>query len=184
MRDAIVELLINDRLDAPSFTVDILQESVPLVYPSADAGRMSDAGSHTGFAVGDNFTILSLGCYLPMGFEFLIKAPEFFQTNMLDMKLGEVGTQDRWFIRRLRHFWVVAGSYEMGVGMYINVNTEVPEVVLKGFNLHMRFNEDQSGDLPRIDMRNVPEDKHGKGFTCPVFCKIAHNFALVSEPAP
>ena len=173
----LIEVLAQKGDNVASFLVNNGTSYVNLVVPNGEQDGLferPDGGKR--FTFQDNIVILSIGCELPLGFEFY--------DNIIggDFQLPSVGLK---YIKNIdglstpiktpSSFWLPFGNYEMNLGIY----NEIVDTVGLFFWIKGFFNANY-----RISMVNVPDSLNGETFYVPLFLKILHTIELTDHNPP
>ena len=178
MSEGIIEILQHKMSDGQCafFVASNLVNSVELTVPAGDiAGQLRTIDDRNIFNFGENYIILSMGCLLPLSFQF-------WSVND-DARVGfsfwinEGGTVITNRQRRLEHIWVPFGSYEMSLGMYFPGSDFGEATIDDDFEIRAKF-FDKGGNFPHISMLNLPDSLHEQKFYVPIFIKVLHTYGL------
>jgi hypothetical protein len=169
----IIDILSQYDDDSFKFTVNLAVDFVPVV--KTNDGTMSKAktaGVTKLFQFADHPILLSMGCILPLGFEFyenLTGGTIDFYAPTVSILLrgspsGAISAPD------VRNYTLPFPNYEMSLGQYIKV-TEISPPVTEEFSIELELS---STPAQRISMINVPAALDGEEFHCPLFLKVLH----------
>lgn len=170
----IIDILATHGDEAPTFIVDTAQKYVSLTQPvSGLDGVLGTSARETKFYNGDNLILLSIGCMLPIGFEFY----EFFsgapdnQGRVLPeifLNYRKDGAGSVTFDPR--RIWLPYGNYELNTGVFLTAPTDAVDY----WEIICRMNWDNC----RISMVNVPAVLQGDTFSVQIYWKVLHTLAL------
>ncbi len=155
-----------------AFTVNNLVTNIAMVAPAND-GVLSRADFIELFQATDHFRILSLGCLLPLGFQFYENdvAGSYRPPKLtLNAKIGGGGLT----AIEPSTIWLPYENYELNLGSYNNLN---PSVFSSTFSLHLSFD---TGQGQKVSMIGVPDDLNGIEFRCPLYMKVEHTLPMIA----
>jgi hypothetical protein len=185
MSEGIIEILQNVMTDGECayFEADKDVDSVELSVLGGDAsGILSNIAGHNVFQYGENYVVLSIGCILPLSFQFW-DVDDSARTGFT-FWVNEKGTTIKNLQSRLNHIWIPFGSYEMSLGMYFPGHGYTDPLIDDDFQLRARFfDKGDLGNFPHISMLNLPESLDEQKFYVPVFIKVLHTYPLTSLPS-
>ncbi len=169
--NGLIDLIMNiGDNETWAFTVNNLVTNVSMVAPAND-GLCSRADFRELFTATDHFQILSLGCVLPVGFQFWENdlAGSYRPAKLtLNAKIGGGGLT----AIEPSSLWLPYENYELNLGSYNNLNSSV---FLNSFSLHCSFD---TGQGQKISMIGVPDDLNGIEFRCPLYMKVFHTLPM------
>lgn len=180
MSEGIIDVLQHFYTHSASFVADKDVDYVELSIPAGD--QMGELITNSGVSVfqeGENFIILSIGCVMPLSFQFW--NDDTYLRNGAQLWFNQVGTANTRTLPRMPSIWFPFESYEMSLGMFFNPrNVEAP--IETDFFLRAKFSE-VDGNFARISMLNMPESLNEKTFYVPIFMKVLHTYDLYAEPS-
>lgn len=169
---AIIDIL-SHMSRAAEFTVDLASNFVPLLID--DAAQLKTIDNKEYFEVRDNFTILSFGCQLPLGFEFYqCTFGEQACLPNIKLRLQQLSGGNKYLFNP-DTVWLPFGNYEMSYNNFFEI--PVSPLLNTEFALNFVFNRDVNHS---ISMINVPDDLDGQTFPVPIFAKIMHTLPLIN----
>lgn len=158
--------------DTPYFTVDKDLNFVTMTLPAE--GLLKAANTLDIMQATDHFQILSIGCVLPLSFEFWENdnAGDFrgvnIEMNYKDLVGGPLTPIDPQAI------WLPYSNYELNMGNFVKFN---PLIVDTNFKLYMNF---ESTVGQKVSMVGVNEALDEMEFRCPLFMKILHTLPMTN----
>lgn len=172
-----IDILSHNGEAAFYFTVDVATNFVFLNrHANAEAILSNFGATRDKFKHADNIKILSIGCSLPLGFEFWendAAGEPFTPFCYLFIKKGTAAFGVKTSIDP-GAVHIPFANYEMSFGMFYDEGVTMGE----SYNLLAEFNDD---DFPqRISMLNVPAALDEMVFHCPIFAKVEHTLIMDS----
>lgn len=164
----IIDILSTFGDESQFFTVNTAVKFVTLTASPSGDGFLKTAEGKDTFQPGDNFILLSIGCLLPIGFEFYewkAAVTTSLPNIHLKRKVG-AGLMSFWVPNTI---WLPFGNYELNMGVFF----EAP-VDLLGFKLA----SDLTIAAARISMIGVPAALNTDEFRVPIFWKVLHTLAI------
>lgn len=177
----IIDILTPKVDDCASFVVNNAVDSV-VVNIVAAFTTMYGCDNLYSFVRGDNFTILSLGYFIPerfcvFGYENADPASlnSVPQINLLSV--GSLGLGIPLHIGQNGKLNVPFPNYEFSIGQFID--TEESGMTDPLFSINCKFPFDSDADKLLISMIDVPAALNGKTFHIVPFIKVMHNHGLI-----
>jgi len=171
----IVDTLIQYGDEAATFTVDNTVNSVELSYPAGSTKVLSIGGVFNTFKWKESLTLLSIGAFLPLGFEFypvkrLTTSDNWPNYVSLKWRNSVTGVLTTWEPNRYN---LPSGNYELNIGAYL----EPPDTVGGDFQLTAELPFETSIKT-LVSMIGVPDSLNDEVFSVPIFAKIGHTLKL------
>ena len=173
----IIDTLIQYGTEAAKFTVNNAVDYVEPVYDAPSTKVLSIGGVFNRFTWRENLVLISIGLFLPLGFDLYPKKrnadnepwPDYID---LFWRRASSGVLFGWQPSRYN---LPSVNYELSIGATLNP----PDSVGEDFNLVAIIPDtnDLEGST-RVSMLNVPDSLNGEVFSCPVFAKIGHTLIL------
>jgi len=171
----IIETLMQRDDNAFSFTVNTAVSFVNLVKTNDGILERvsSNAGIDAKFQDRDNFILLSIGCRLPLGFEFYPNDNAgVYNAPFIDMYLKKAVALTT-IIANPPSIHLPFENYEISLGIFY----EVPALG-EAFWIMPEFPSGGSGYNQRISMINVPASLNELTFKAPIFAKVLHTLPI------
>jgi len=171
----IVDTLIQYGDQAGKFTVDTTVQKVLLSYDVGSDKVLSIGGVFNKFAWKENITLLSVGAFLPLGFDFfpstrVIEGDFWPDYVSFQWRKASDGTLFPWQPNRYN---LPAGNYELSIGAFLQPDAGIGE----DFNLIAEL--PTTGNFRTyVSMLNVPASLDESVFSVPIFAKIGHTLPL------
>ena len=162
---AIIDILKVPDSECPTITVDNTQDYIDATYPGAANGDCNVPYSIGVFHQGDNFTILSFGIILPLGFELWHTQQDDFAPSV------EIGVRkvDTFYVPLFPpELYIIFSNYEMALGRFYDVSG-----VDQDFKLNLTTNN------LRVSMSGVPDSLNGQVIPISSFAKVEHTQELI-----
>ena len=170
---SIVQNLIQYGDEASQFTVNLAADWVTVASPIGD-GILSLTDTINKFAFKDNLNILSMGVFLPFGFEFYEDTHDIsgkFIPTYIESRILRVS--DKAIFVLISRTNMPMENYELNLGIFIEPDTTIGE------RFYLSANLPTDGDeLIRVSMINVPAAFDEKVFHAPIFAKVEHTLAM------
>lgn len=183
MSEGIVEVLQNIMHNdhCAYFVASNLVDSVELTIPAGNtAGQLRNIAGSNVFQYGENYIILSIGCILPLSFQFWNVNDD--QRPGFSFWVNKKGTNITNKQSRLNSIWIPFGSYEMSLGMFFPGHGYGDPLIDTDFSLRAKFYYKGVGGFPHISMLNLPASLHEQKFYVPIFIKVLHTYPLYDIP--
>jgi len=170
-----IDTLIHYGVEAGQFTVNLAVNKVALSYPAGNK-VLSIGGVFNKFTWKDNLTLISIGAFLPLGFDFYpserIAEGDFWPDYIsLQWRKDSDGTL---FAFQPNRYNLPAANYELSVGAFLEPNAAIGE----DFNLVAEL--PTAGNFQTlISMIGVPATLDGETFSVPIFAKVEHTIDLI-----
>ncbi len=167
-----IDVLMNDGDAAAHFTVNTAVDFVNLTVP--DPGLLVRGNEDDEFLRLDHFRLLSIGCVLPLSFEFYdndnggVFAPPriYFYTSLVGAVVP---------IQTIPFFlWLPFPNYELNLGNYNFLDNAV---YTTNFRMYAQF---AAVNAQRISMIGVNDDLNEKVFKVPIFLKVLHTLDMTT----
>lgn len=176
---SIVDLLGQLAGEVDQFVVDTTASPPYVPIISQGVGRMTNADNqHELFAYRDNFTILSLGFYLPLGFEMweteLISSGGYYPMT-LDLFFQRNSDSVIFVPDELPSVYLPFANYEMNLNKLMKIPMGIGDGQSFRFLVRLRLDNFVTH---RVSMVGVPTDLNEMLFQCPTFCKIEHTLGM------
>lgn len=177
----IIDILTPQISDCPSFVVN---NAVDNVSVSIGAGykTMFACDNLQYFVRGDNFTILSIGYFIPE--RFMVYGYENADPAMVNstpqialLSIGNLGLGVPLRIGQNGKVNLPFPNYEFSIGQFID--TEIMGATDPLFKITCKFPYDGDTDKLLISMVDVPASLNGKTFNIVPFIKVMHNQGLI-----
>lgn len=182
MSEGIIDVLMNKPSDSASFVCDKNADYVELSVPvGGSVGYLESIAGNQGFIYGDNFIVLSIGCVLPLSFQFW--NDDKYTRQGCSLYVNNAGGGITHPFEKLPHVWFPFGNYEMSFGIFNPGFGWIDPTIAVNFALRAKFFDDASGNFARISMLNLPESLHEKEFYVPIFIKVLHTLNMFAIPS-
>ncbi|NOR84978.1 hypothetical protein GQ473_02580 [archaeon] len=171
----IIDTLIQYGDQAAKFTVNNAVDYVEPAYDPGSTKVLSIGGVFNKFTWKESIVLISLGVFLPLGFDYYPKEriadnepwPDYVD---LFWRKDSDGSLVGWQPSRYN---LPSVNYELSIGATL----VPPDTVGEDFNLVAEI-PTIAVALTRVSMLNVPDSLNDKIFSCPVFAKIGHTLDL------
>lgn len=173
----IIDIIMQRNDNAFKFTVNTAVSYVNLV--KTNDGILERCSSNAGidgkFQWRDKFTLLSIGCRLPLGFEFYPNDNAGnYNGPFIDLYFKkESAAPGALIYANPPSIHLPFENYEMSCGIYYDVPP-----LNEPFWLVPEFPSGGGGYTQRISMLNVPAALNTLTFYCPIWAKVLHNLPL------
>ena len=178
----IIDIMTPKFSECPTFTVNVAVNNVPIVKTIPNTMTHYAGGGTSKFVRGDNFTILSVGIYIPDYFVTCdyesagagdFSSPVIFLCGLpqgagVPIALFNVGANG--LIR------LPFSNYEMSLGVFTDV--EANNFNQPTFELQSQYPFTSGLDDPTIAMNGIPPSLNGITYTVVPFIKVLHNTHL------
>jgi hypothetical protein len=172
-----VDILKHNGAGAPYFVVNkaALLGYVELQRDAQyDFGRLYSVLNVSNLSRGDSFILLSYGCELPYGFEFIaINVTGSYQPNLMNFSYID-NNIEKPVPEHGALVYPMGANYEINHGGWF----DFPKTLVSSTNYCLAINDLNRFKL-RVSMYNVPDDLDGKIFFAPFWIKIAHTSPLI-----
>ncbi len=171
MSEQITMLMHRDTMSA-QFTVNTALTNVSLSL-GVGGGELSNAENQKYFQKMDNFRVLSIGCVLPLCFEFWNNVPVAFEPPKIDFTAKDFVGAGLVPIIPVS-MWLPYPNYELNMG---NFNALSPGSFQGKWSIFMNFTTDYP---QQISMINVPSALNSLEFRVPLYMKVLHTLPMVA----
>lgn len=177
----IIDILTPQVSDCGSFVVDNAVDSVIVNIPAGHK-VMYACDDLSSFVRGDNFTILSIGYFIPerfMVYGYQNADPAFVNSvpQISLLSIGSLGLGVPLHIGQNGKILIPFPNYEFSIGQFID--TESSGMTDPLFQITCKFPYDNDTDKLLISMVDVPAVLNGKTFNIVPFIKVMHNQGLI-----
>lgn len=171
----IVDILVQSKLTAGTFTVDNTQIAVPI---TAGSGKAFCPDGTSFFEWADSFSLLSIGVTLPFGLVMGETIDALLNTVVPSVFLvyEQQSVPGVWLplpSATSAEFFLPMDNYEFSAGTWIDAKRLANGGPGEKFSLGalLQFQ-------PMVSMLGVPDSMNGEVISAPVFMKILHNLPL------